>query len=86
MYQNAVNWINLKSAQERGLIFLASNSNDVILDNSVPADCLQKLVNRKQEKFRITRFVCRHVSHNKVMLKSVWQVRHEGTVKLLQTK
>ena len=66
VYQNSVYWINLKSAQGSGLRFQQTNSNAIILDNSVPADCLEKVVNRKsREKFRIKRFVCRHVCHQR---------------------
>ena len=36
-----------KNAEERGLIFCQANSNAVILDNSVSADCLEKMVNHK---------------------------------------
>ena len=50
VYQNAVYWINLKSAQGSGLRFQQTNSNAIILDNSVPADCLEKVVKRKSRR------------------------------------
>ena len=40
----AVHWTNLKSVQDRGLVFWQTNSNATILNNSVPADCLEKVV------------------------------------------
>ena len=47
VYQNAVYWINLKSAQDRGLEFWQKNSNAIILDDSVPADWLEKVVSHQ---------------------------------------
>ena len=47
VYQNAVCWINLRSAQDEGLAFWQTRSNAIILHNSVPADCLEKVVNAK---------------------------------------
>ena len=35
--QNEVFWIDLKSAQDRGLIFWQMRSNDIILNESMPA-------------------------------------------------
>ena len=40
--QNAVYWINSKSAQDRRLVFWRTSANAIILDDSVPADCLEK--------------------------------------------
>ena len=40
--QITVFWINLKSAQDRGLAFWQTHFHAIILDNSVPADCLEK--------------------------------------------
>ena len=47
VYLKAVCWINLKSAQDRGLVFWQTNSYAFILDDSVPADCLEKCVDHK---------------------------------------
>ncbi len=47
VYQNAVYWINLKHDQDRGLILWPTNSNAIILDDSVPADCVEKVVHHK---------------------------------------
>ena len=43
MFQNALNWINLRNAQDKGLAFWQTRSNAVILHDSVPADCLEIL-------------------------------------------
>ena len=37
VFQNAVYWIDLKSTQDGGLIFWQTNSDAIILNESVPA-------------------------------------------------
>ena len=39
VFQNAVYWINLKGAQDNGVVPGQTHSSAMILDNSVPADC-----------------------------------------------
>ena len=81
--RNAENWINLKSTQNRRLVFWQTNSNAIILDNSVPADCLAKVVHYKTREILHQQI---HLSPHpppKVSLKSVWQVQHESTGKLV---
>ena len=50
VYQNAVYWIDLKSAQDRGDLHFWPRSKAIILDNSVPADCLEKVVHTKTDE------------------------------------
>ena len=50
VYQDAVYWINLKNAQEKGLAFWQTRSNAVILHDSVPADGLGKVVSTRTEE------------------------------------
>ena len=83
VYQNAVYWINLKSAQDRGLIFWQANSNAFILDNSVPADGLEKVVNYKTGEIFWQKMRLSPRPPPKVTLKSFLQVEHESTVKLV---
>ena len=49
--QDAVYWFDLKMAQEKGLhwYFGQTISNAIILNNSMPADCLVKVVKRNHE-------------------------------------
>ena len=49
---HAVHWINLKSAQDRGVACWQTHSNVTVLDNSVPADCLEKVVRSNTEEIR----------------------------------
>ena len=62
------------------LIFWQKNFNAIIFDNSVPADCLEKVVHLKtgeilEQKIRLSPRL-----QPKVILKCVWQGQHEGQV------
>ena len=81
VHQNAVYWINLQSAQDRGLIFWQKHSNAIIFDNSVPADCLfKKVVNLKTGEILDQKIRLSPRLPPKVFLKCVWQGQHEGQV------
>ena len=45
--QNTVYWCNLRVAQGQGLQFYQTRSNAVILYNTLPAVCIEKVVNMK---------------------------------------
>ena len=45
---NAIYWFDLKLAQVKGLVFWRTFSNSIFLNDSVPADCLVKVVTRNQ--------------------------------------
>ena len=49
-------------------------------DNSVQADCHEKVFIPKPKRFCIKRFSCRHVCHEKNIFKSPRQVQNEGQV------
>ena len=73
VYRSAVHWINLKSAQDDKQI-----SHAFILDNSVPADGLAKVVHTNTEEILYQNI---HLSPRlppKVILRTAWQVQHEG--------
>ena len=46
--QDAVYWINLARAQEKGLQFWQTRSHAIIVDTSVPADCIYKVVSQQK--------------------------------------
>ena len=46
-HQNTAYWCNLKVAQSKGLQFHQTRSNAIILYNSIPALCIEKVVIRK---------------------------------------
>ena len=70
MYQNAVYWVNLKSAQ--------THSNAIILDSSVPADCLEKAEHTKIQEILFAKVHLSPRLPRKMNLTSAWQVQHEG--------
>ena len=41
-FQDTICWCNLKLAQERGLQFYETRSNAVILDDTLPAEFIEK--------------------------------------------
>ena len=47
VHQDAENWVDLKSAHDQGYVFWETLSNAIILNDSVPADCLVEVVVRK---------------------------------------
>ena len=72
-YQDAVYWINLKHAQEKGLAFSQTQSNSIIFHDSVPTDCLEKVVNTETDEI-----LCQNASLSprpppKIILKDTWQ-------------
>ena len=48
--QDAVCWINLARAQDKGLQFWQTRSNAVIVHNSVPTDCIFKVISQRGER------------------------------------
>ena len=58
-FQNTVYWCNLKLAQERGLQFYQTRSHAIVLYNTLPAVCIEKVVCMKTkdeiyQKVRLT--------------------------------
>ena len=47
IHQNTVYWCNLKLAQRKGLQFYRTRSNAITLFNTLPAICIEKVVNMK---------------------------------------
>ena len=48
--QDAVCWVNLARAQDKGLRFWQTRSNDVIVFNSVPVDCIYEVISQQGER------------------------------------
>ena len=65
VHQNAIFWINLKSAQDNGLAFWQNRSVAIIFPFSVPADCLEKWYIPKLKKCCIRRLTHHRVCHQK---------------------
>ena len=47
VHQNTENWCNLKVAQSEGLQFYQTRSNAIILYNTLPVVCIEKVVNMR---------------------------------------
>ena len=47
IHQNTVYWSNLRVAQSKGLQFYQTRSNAIILYNTLPTVCIEKVVTRK---------------------------------------
>ena len=52
-HQDAVYWIHLTRAQEKGLQFWQTRSHAIVVLDSVPADCIEKVVSMKGQKLKI---------------------------------
>ena len=55
VHQNAVHWVNLRMAQQKGLTFYQTLSNAIILHDSVPADYIEKAVNMNSTEVLLVR-------------------------------
>ena len=50
VFQDAEKWISLRNAQDQGLAFWQTRSNAIVLHDSIPADCVERVVNTKTEE------------------------------------
>ena len=77
VHENEVYWVNVPVAQKKALTFYQTQSNVMILHNSVPADCIERVVNMKSEEmlFESARLSPRPLP--KKVLQRAWQVRYE---------
>ena len=51
-HQNTVHWLDIKHAQKKGLKFYQTRSNAIILYNTLPAYCIQKVVRMETGEFK----------------------------------
>ena len=74
--QDAVYRINLARAQDKGLRLWQTRSNAVIVYNSVPADCIDKMISRKGERTLFERLSTPRPAP-KIVLESAWQSQQQ---------
>ena len=74
--QDAVYWINFAQAQEKGLQFWQTRSHAIIVYNSVPADCIYKVISQKGERTLYERLSSPRPAP-KIILKSAWQSQQQ---------
>ena len=75
--QDAVCWISLARAQDKGLrFFWQTRSHAVIVYSSVPADCIYKVISPKGERTLFERLSTPRPAP-KIVLKSAWQSQQQ---------
>ena len=74
--QDAVYWINLPRAQDKGLRFWQTRSHAIIVCSSVPADCIYKVISQKGERTLFERLSTPRPAP-KIVLKSAWQSQQQ---------
>ena len=77
VHQSGVYWVNLPVAQKKGLTFYQTQSNAIILHDSVPADCIERVVNMKSKEILYESAYFSSRPPPKIVPKTAWQVRHE---------
>ena len=50
VFQDAIHWINPRKAQDEGLGLWQTRSNAIVLFDSVPADCIERVEKTKTEE------------------------------------
>ena len=70
--QNAVYWVNFARTQDKGVRFWQTRSDAVIVYNSVPADCIYKMIFKKENELYLEDSR-RFVPHRRLYFKSAWQ-------------
>ena len=74
--QDAVCWVNLTRAQDKGLRFCQTRSHAAIVYNCVPADCIYKVICQKRERIFFERLSTPRPAP-KIVLKSAWQSQQQ---------
>ena len=74
--QDAVYWINLARAQDKGLQFWQTRSHAIIVCSSVPADCIYKVISQRGEKALFERLSTPRLAP-KIVLKSNWRSQEQ---------
>ena len=75
--QDAVYWINLARAQDKGLRFWKTRSHAVIVYSSVLAGCIHKVISQIQRNELYSRDSRRLVPHRRLYLKGAWQPQQQ---------
>ena len=83
VYQNAVYWVNLTEAQKKGLTFYQTQSNAIILHDSVPANFIAMVVDTRSKEILHESTYLTPRPAPKIGLRTAWQVRHEGHQQML---
>ena len=74
--QDAAYWINFVRAQDKGLRFWQTRSQAEIVHNSVPTDCIDKVIPQKGERTLFERLSTPRPAP-KIVIKSAWQSQQQ---------
>ena len=69
IHQNTVFWCNLRAAQSKGLQFYQTRSNAIILCNTLPPVCIEKVVIRKSGEELKSKTYQSPTVHRRIVLK-----------------
>ena len=83
-HQNTVCWWNLMIAQSKGLQFYQTRSNTIILNNTLPALCIEKMVVRQSGDELYSKTYQSLIVSQRIVLKS--NVNYERQDKLRREK
>ena len=75
-HQDAVYWIHLARAQEKGLQFWQTRSHAIVVHDSVPADCIEKVVSMQGDETLYHRLSTPRPAP-KIILKDVWILKQQ---------
>ena len=65
-HQDTVYWVEKQLAQQKGFNFYQTRSNAIILDDTLPAYCIPKVVVMKSEEIKYTRrYMCHFGPHRR---------------------
>ena len=76
--QDAAYWINFVRAQDKGLRFWQTRSQAEIVHNSVPTDCIDKVIPQKGERTLFERLSTPRPAP-KIVIKSAWQSQRQDS-------
>ena len=74
--RDAVYWINLARAQDKGPQFWQTRSHAVNENSSVPADCIHKVISQTGERTLFERLLTPRLAP-KIVFKSAWQSQQQ---------
>ena len=80
VFQDAICWITVGKAQDQELNIWQTRSYAIILYDSVPADCIERVVNTKtKEEVLYQKASLSPRLPPKIILKDAWQVQRDGS-------
>ena len=79
-HQNTVYWIDIKLAQKKGFKFYQPRSNAIILDDTLPAYCISKVVRMEAGAVTNEKVYMSPRPPPKISLKHEWKIEFQNTL------